>query len=512
MLHTIPQQITQSQQNPIDILSRDFFNTDLDTHRKALEYVYGLSEGISNTFSHVLSFTLNDKLLYQSQKTIGKKVHRTRQTANEYLQKLFRDGVLIKIRGGFNRPNGYIVTPAFMTNEFLRSTKHKFKCAQVWFFKRMLSANLSISMLMEAPQYAQKLNKYGALEKADCIDDPTLKNSKYLYIKNIKQINSNAVDITCMRARGKLPVLKKNIKGNGVSVQKEVFEAMKKKGLVFSDGARVDLQIFQADVVLAAASEFVMSVARTAINNKWKFFLKLCHELTKAGSHPKNIGAAAALSAQYNIDEHAPRTLEYSAPVSDKHHNTSSKGKASDSGTKISNVSDAQGWEYGVAPDDTRIRTRKYDGDHRKFARNNIVTDEPSRLTEHADVESPANIKQRMLEYVISHEYNDHCHFWGKEHINKQVKHWLKIADYRARPPQDAVLDENGQFVFVNKIMAEILTNVPTLQPQEAHAIISNKNDQISKDIDKTIVTYQPPQKHSSWFEFYNVVSCNGKW
>jgi biotin operon repressor len=405
------------QQNVDILFSRDFTKTDVDTSRKAAEYVLGLQNSSRDTTEHIFNFSYNNRFLYQSQSTIARKLGVTRQTVNENLQRLWKRGLVVKIDGGFNRPNFYVVAPALRTPECLRLLKDSFRSARFEYNRMLLRSELDVSMLMKAPHYPQKLNRYGVLEKAHLIEDPTLKERREnLYLNRTEQLQYSE-SIYDMRASKKLAVSGYEARRSRVNVKKETFAKLESMGLVFNKPARVDCQLVNDEVMLSAARDFIKWSRTNVAVDPFKVFIGIARSIAIKGGYKLDSDSVSVFSTQYGIPRDEDRVLEYTPSASDNAKNTASKGES----TRYPRM---------------KPGSTDHNGDYRMVKKNieSVDVGIPWRVHGTPEDETYEHAQEVVLKFAQDKRYDNACATFGKEMVDNLFKGIL--VDIKTRNTQ----------------------------------------------------------------------------
>jgi hypothetical protein len=426
--------------------SGPFQKTDIDTISNVDPVVRGLLGRKKILFELMYAMAVNGRSIYASHDYFAKKLGCTRRHVIRLMHELKSLG-LVYWFGREYSTNVYCIALALLTNEAVRRLRDVFLCAQLAWFRRLLLAGVFMTML----------------QTPDLDTNVTQRNSNKNFYKNCNCTVTVYNCGVCKKSSQSSSVItkKRTVKrGSRVNVSKKTFESIAKQGLEFTVNARLELQGASDSIVIDAAHQYLRSYGSKEVDNPWRIFMGIVKRLCKERNHVWDSSTVSALRFQYSIEEDSEKSLEFTPSASDNAKNTTSKSRATGSGTRTTSDPDDDGWVYGTAPDGTPVRTRPYNGDYRPFSKRSVDLGEPARVTEREGVESPAEIKRKMADYVISPAYTEHCNTFGKEHVAAQVKRWIAIADYRQNPPEDATISGNGEYAKINEIMAEILVNI----------------------------------------------------
>lgn len=418
--------------------SGPFQNRDIDTIEQCFSVINSINGKEKLLLEYMLSMALNGRAIFVSQNYLARRFGCTREWVNKLLRRLVDRGLLYRVSREYST-SIYFVAFAMLQNEFIRRAKGMFLCAQLAWLRRLLASTIFATMLCAAPS------------DPDLYREFTLRNSKNYFLKSVSvyKCRSECSSVEDERAKHSFSKKKVSMKLNN----EHIFTAYESRGVTFSMGAKIELEAFEGDVIRHSLNT-ALKLSRVS----FPYIISSCNYKYKDANRKPDNSRLNALRSFYG-PESSTKTITYDS-ASDNTAQPTSKGNVPGSGTLSNNNPDANGWVYGTAPNGKPTRTREYDDDYRKFSKTHL-REAPIRYAfPGLNTETPHDIKRVMAEYVISPEYALHCELWGTEHVSTQVKRWIALAKFLDNPPENATIDPNGEYSYVNQMLANIILNI----------------------------------------------------
>lgn len=332
--------------------------------------------------------------------------------------------------------NLYLIAPEFLMNEVIRTLKDVFPSLRSVWFNLLLFSTINPDLL-EAASTRQKEENVRLYYSSICI-------------KRSYRINRISI-VEGIRAK-----MNDDGKKIGEAMNEErkvVFEALEKNGLRFNEPAQAELSMFNDGTLLKSASRFIIAAKKSTISNPWGYFITIAKQIATESGQPIDRVYASTIRTKMGIADTDKRTLEY-APVASDNNTEDSQKKVSDSGKLTDSIPDESGRVKGIMKDGAKVKSRSYQNDFRKHARNPVdlpVFEIPNPKRDYANPgESPQAIRMNMMNYSQSQAYQTDCERDGKEYTDAQINLWLKVAN----------LEEAGNYEKSNEIRGEILGNI----------------------------------------------------
>ena len=419
------QQNNSFQNSPL--ISPYFTNTELVTTENNIRLVNEFNRITALLFETMYNMAASGYSLYMSHDWLAGRLRCTRRWVIKVLRRLKNLGLITWVSGKKNySTNNYYIHASLLTNEGIRRLRTKFLGASLaWMRKMWASGNID------------KHREFTPLRSKD------LKSYRINRISIVEVIREETMIDDTTKKTGRMMNEEK----------KAVFEALKKRGLDFNDAAMAELTMFSDASLLTAGARFVIAAKKSSIANPWAYYVTIAKQVSDEGGISLDRVYASQIRTKMNIQDRDKRTLEYTPMMSDNNREDSKK-RESGSGVVTQSTPDSDGWVYGVMPDGTKVRSRGYQNDFRKHARDPVdlplVEKNDTKRSYGNPGETPQTIRMNMMNYVKSQAYTDNCQRDGKEYTDSQITLWMNVAN----------LEEAGNFEKAEQIRAELYGNV----------------------------------------------------